>query len=159
VTGQDDQRLVAVHILGLPLAVYQRASEHSDELLREFALIREDNSEHVPARLLALIDELHARFGAFTEAQTIAIQDALARGDTEIDIVYNVPPETTDAVLRLGALLDEADDFCRAGDLLTLATLPESLAFRRWYLDEFVFQLEGRPPRPWSTVMEGTVEG
>ena len=148
-----------VRILGLPLDVYQRASEHSDELLREFALIREDDSEHVPARLLALIDELNARFGAFTQAPTTALQDALAAGAKEIDLVYQVPAEARDAAIRLSALLDEADDFCRSGDLLTLATRPESLAFRRWFLDEFVFQLDGRPPRPWSAVMEGTTEG
>ncbi|MEA2685290.1 MAG: hypothetical protein QOE93_485, partial [Actinomycetota bacterium] len=31
--------LVRVRIVGLPLAVWQRASEHGDELMREFALI------------------------------------------------------------------------------------------------------------------------
>lgn len=157
--GDEGPPLSPVHIVGLPLDVYQRASEHSDELLREFALIREDNSEHVPARLLGLIDELNARFGAFTEGPSAALQAALARGEERIDLHYEVPREAADAAIRLGALLDEADDFCRSGDLLTLATVPEGLRFRRWFLAEFVSQLDGHPPRPWPPVMEGTAGG
>jgi len=148
--------LVTVHIIGLPLAVFRRASEHTDELLREFALIKEDGSEHVPARLLDLIDELRLRFGGFTEGPRNTIQEALDRGDAEVDIRYDVPEGIADGVHQLGVLLDEADAFCRSGDLLTLATLPESLAFRRWYLDEFVRQAAGQPPRPWSAFLEST---
>ncbi len=151
--------LVPVRILALPLDVYARASEHNDELLREFAFIREENADHVPSRLLALIEELNARFGGFTEAPTLAIQAALDRGDATIDLCYDVPPDAASAAQRLGSLLDEADEFCRSGDLLTLATVPESLAFRRWFLEEFVLQIDGRPPRPWSTVVEGTAGG
>lgn len=148
--------LVRVQIVGLPLEVYRRASEHTDELLREFALIKEESSDHVPARLLALIDELRLRFGGFTEGPNNAIQEALDRGDPEVDLRYDVPAGVADAALHLGALLDEADAFCRSGDLLTLATLPESLAFRRWFLEEFARQVDGRPPRPWSTFLETT---
>ena len=151
--------LVPVRILGLPLDIYGRSSEHTDELLREFALIREDASDHVPARLLALIHQLNARFAAFTQGQTAALRHALARGDPEIDLLYEVPPEASEGAARLAALLDEADDFCRSGDLLTLATLPEGVAFRRWFLEEFVFQIEGRPPRSWSEFLKESTGG
>ena len=142
--------LVRVSILGMPLAVMQRSSEHSDELLREFALIREEGSDHVPARLLALVEELRARFGSFSEGALQAMQDAVERGDETIVLHYEVPPAVGDAARQLGDLLDEADEFCRAGDLLTLATQPEGVAFRRWYLGEFQRQIDGQPPRPWS---------
>jgi hypothetical protein len=47
-------------------------------------------------------------------------------------------------------LLDEADEFCRAGDrLLTLAAEPELVAFRHWYLGEFWKQVEGAEPVSW----------
>lgn len=151
--------LVPVRILSLPLDVYARAAEHSDELLREFTLIRADNAEHVPARLLTLIDDLNARFGAFTKGPTDRLQEALARGDAEVDLLYEVPREASDAATQLGALLAEADDFCRSGDLLTLATVDEGLAFRNWFLGEFVSQVDGHPPRPWSRVMERTADG
>lgn len=150
---------MTVRLVGFPVEVFRRASEHNDELLREFALIREETSEHVPARLLALIDELRGRFGAFTEGPTMAIQAALQRGDQHIDLRYDLPPEAAEAALRLGALLDQADHFCRSGDLLTLATPAESLAFRRWYLDEFVRQVAGQEPCPWSMFLEATPPG
>lgn len=151
--------LVRVSILGMPLAVMQRSSEHSDELLREFALIRSEGAHHVPARLLALIEELRGRFGSFSEGPRQAMEAALERGDVTIDLHYDVPPTVAAAARQLGGLLDEADEFCRAGDLLTLATLPEGRAFRHWYLGEFQRQVDGRPPRPWSTVMEGAGPG
>lgn len=142
--------LVTVRILGLPLDVMQRSSEHTDELLREFALIREEGSDHVPSRLLALVEELRDRFGSFSESARLAMDAALERGDETIDLSYEVPPAVAGAARQLGALLDEADDFCRSGELLTLATQPEGVAFRRWYLDEFQRQVDGEPPRPWS---------
>lgn len=86
------QGLVTVRILGLPVEVYRRASEHTDELLREFALIREIREDHVPARLLALMDELNTRFAAFTQGPTDALQQALSRGDDQIDLLYKCPP-------------------------------------------------------------------
>lgn len=151
--------LVTVRILGMPLVVMQRSAEHSDELLREFALIREEGSDHVPARLLALIEELRSRFGSFSEGPRQAMQEALERGDETIDLSYEVPPAVGEAARQLGALLDEADEFCRAGDLLTLATQPEGVAFRRWYLEEFQRQTDGQPPRPWSSVMDDAAPG
>ena len=142
--------LVTVRILGMPLDVMQRSAEHSDELLREFALIREEGADHVPARLLALIEELRSRFGSFSEGPRQAMQEAWERGEQTIDLSYEVPAGVAAAARQLGALLDEADEFCRTGDLLTLATQPQGVAFRHWYLDEFQRQIDGQPPRPWS---------
>ena len=146
--------LVTVCILGMPLDVMQRSAEHSDELLREFALIREEGSDHVPARLLALIEELQGRFGSFSEGPRQAMQDAMDRVDETIDLSYEVPPAVAAAARQVGDLLDEADEFCRAGDLLTLATQPEAVVFRHWYLEEFQRQVDGEPPRPWSSVIK-----
>lgn len=149
--------LATVRILGLPLGVLERASEHNDELLREFALVREENSDHVPSRLLALITELNDRFASFGEGPANAIQEALDRGDKALDLEYHVPADAGDGATRLAALLDEADEFCRSGDLLTLAALPESLRFRRWFLGEFSRQTAGEPARSWAACMEVTV--
>jgi hypothetical protein len=148
--------LLTVRIVGLPMAVYLRASEHADELMREFALMAAveagggHQSTAVPGRLTALVEALRSRFGGFTLAPESRLADAAARGDSTVDVVYTVPSEVGQAVTELGALLDEADEFCRAGDLLTLESPPEAVAFRRWFLDEFVRQAAGLPPRPWS---------
>ena len=53
--------------------------------------------------------------------------------------------------MTLDAQLDEADAFCRAGNqLLALATAPEPLAFRRWFLGKFAAQIEGAAPTSWE---------
>ncbi|CAN5191697.1 hypothetical protein BH24ACT1_BH24ACT1_03630 [soil metagenome] len=68
-----------------------------------------------------------------------------------MDVEYRVPPEAKEAAVALGALLDEADEFCRNGiHLLTLATPPGPYALRRWYLSEFIAQIDGADPTPWD---------
>lgn len=145
---------MTVRLLGLPLALYREASEHNDELMREFALIlaaRSLDAGSAPARLLRLSEDLRARFGAFGAQPTAELGAALSRGDERLDLTYAVPVEAREASLRLGQVLDEADAYCYAGDhLLTLATPPGALCFRRWFLAEFVAQIDGRGPTPWD---------
>lgn len=147
--------LVEVRIVAMPLDAYREASEHGDELLREFALIRDsDNdagSRAIPRRLHDLVDSLTGDYGAFTGAQEHALRAALDRGDEAIDLAYRVPAQVKDACTALSDMLDEADDFCRHGtDLLTLATPPRALAFRRWFLGEFIRQVDGKEPTRWQ---------
>jgi hypothetical protein len=153
----DDQTpLVTVRILGLPLRLHARAAEHGEELQREFTLItqgrqRAHDSTEIPARLLALIASLQGTYSGFTAEQEDVLDRALQSGAATLDLTFRVPATAADAALALGALLDEADDYCREGKhLLTLATPPDLLAYRRWYLGEFVDQIRGGEPRPWS---------
>jgi hypothetical protein len=150
--------LVRVDLIGLPLLVWQRTQEHVDGLLREFALIVADAEARAatPGRLLTLVQELNAGYGQFSETQRVEMEEALERGGTSIDLTYQVPGGAAGAAQALGDMLDEADDYCRRGDhLLTLATPPEELRFRHWFIDEFVDQLGGAPPTPWSDYAGG----
>ena len=145
--------LVEVRLLQLPIAEYVHSSQHHDELFREFALILNqpdpDGAHQVPARLLALVEELSERYTGFTATPLAELLAAVERGDRSIDLTYRVPASARDAALRLGELLREADDYCRKGDLLTLAPSPAAVEFRDWYLEEFVGQIDGAPPTPW----------
>jgi hypothetical protein len=145
--------LIEVRIVGLPIDVYQQAAEHNDELMREFALIKGQgpgDGGAVPGRLLALVDEMRARFSGFTTQPEAELAEATASGATSIDLFYLVPPDAAKGAGDLDDLLDEADQFCKTGDLLTLTTPPDVLAFRRWFLREFVRQAAGEAPLPWS---------
>jgi hypothetical protein len=144
--------LVQVDLLQLPLDVWQRTQEHVDGLLREFALIVSDAEARAatPGRLLSLVQELSAGYGHFSASQRVEMEAALERGQDFIDLTYRLPPGAAPAAQALGDMLDEADDYCRRGDhLLTLATPPEELRFRHWFIDEFVAQIAGAPPTPW----------
>lgn len=101
--------------------------------MREFALLAmrapDEGDAEVPRCLRHLVDDLGTQYGSFSEAPGAARDEALAAGLDAVDLTYQVPPEAAAAVVALGRMLDEADDFCRNGDLLTLATPPETLAF------------------------------
>ena len=148
----ESPQLIEVRILSLPVPILQRAREHGDGMMREFALIQLSESDHhgVPRRLLQIADELKDRFSRFTAGTDAELAAAEASAATEVDLLYNVPADVADACIRLRSLLDEADDYCRAGQhLLTLVTPPEAVAFRVWYLEEFVRQVAGEDPVPW----------
>ena len=153
--GPDrEAELVNVVLLGFPLDVYQRAQEHADGLIREFALIAQDrqgdNAVSLPARLIAIIDTLTTRYGAIGSGPESARDAAIDRGERVMDLHYRVPPSVAEASRLLGAVFDEADEYCLAGEhLLTLASPPEALAFRRWFIDEFIRQIAGASATPW----------
>ena len=151
----DADGLATVRILGLPVPLHARTQEHTDELMREFTYLRaqseDPESPSVPARLLDLVDELSGRYSGFTSGTQAELDNAIAAGQPTVDLEYRVPPDARDACIHLRDLLDAADDFCRAGEhLLTLASPDDLVAYRRWYLDEFVNQIDGADPRPWA---------
>jgi len=145
--------LVEVHLVRFPLGLWQRSQEHVDELLREFALMTESRGQRqpsVPRRLLDLVADLTTTYAGMATSTEQKRDDAIERGETEIDLVYSVPAGIGGVIRHLGDMLDEADEYCHQGDhLLTLQTPPDQLRFRRWFLEEFLAQLEGRPPTPW----------
>lgn len=156
----EQQDLIDVAVLGLPIPIWQQAQEQSDALMREFALIssdlrddapRPDAAHPLPGRLLALVRELDQTYAGFTGAQEAQLAEAAANGSGMLDLHYRVPREVGAAARRLGELLDEADRYCTEGQhLLTLAAPQELVRFRWWFLDQFIDQAQGRPPVAWA---------
>jgi anti-anti-sigma factor len=146
-----DVTLVRVQLLQLPPEVHRQSGEHQEALRREMAFIEHaHDADAAPARLHALTQELAGRYGTLIESQGRQLREARAAGVATLDIDLDLPPEIVDPTIRLGRLLDELDDFCREGELLTLVTPPLLVAYRRWVLGEVVEQIrDGRPPQPW----------
>jgi anti-anti-sigma factor len=149
--------LVRVRLLELPPEVHRQSGEHREALRRELAFIEHaQDADAAPARLHALTQELAGRYGTLIESQGRQLRDAAAAGVTAVDLEFELPPEVVDPTIRLGALFEELDDFCREGDLLTLVTPPLLVAYRQWVLGEVVDQIrDGRPPQPWRKPAEG----
>lgn len=152
--GPSGHELVEIRILELPVAVAARAQEHAADLLREFTLIAarppSGDGHELPGQLTQLVESLTRDYGGFTAEQEMLLADAITQGRESLDLVYRVPESVGDAVRHLGELLDRADGYCQAGEhLLTLATPPEALDYRRWYLGEFTRQLAGEAPLAW----------
>jgi hypothetical protein len=150
-TTDPGEARVDVRLLRYPLRLGQRATEHYDEVFREFALLAADrpgDHDDVPARLLTLVDALGRRYTPQEEHQEQRAA-ALVQGELKHDFVITVPASAAEASRSLGAMLDEADDFCRDGTLLTLGAPDDVAAFRRWYLQQVIEQVAGRLAQPW----------
>ncbi len=153
-TPSSDDDIVAVRLINFPLLVHERARQHSEAMRREFQLIFGQASSDpmsVPSRLLDLSRALSSRYEGITEEQELRMEQGLAAGLTTLDkFVIQAPVHAAEGARQLGEVLDEADEFCRRGELLTLATPPDLVAYRKWYLDNFVDQCTGGPPVPWT---------
>lgn len=152
--------LVEVRILDLPLDLMSAAQEHSDELMRELTLVaeqmRQEGTAGLPTKLVELVGELTESYAGFGVEQEAKMAAAASSGQRVLpELVYLVPRDIAEAVRHLENLLDEADDYCRSGEhLLTLATRPEHVALRRWFLREFARQVAGEPPTPWPQYVD-----
>jgi uncharacterized protein YerC len=109
--------------------------QHHEAMLRELTLIAigAETGEAVatPQKVLRLVgrarDQLMAqREGLFEQARA-----ATDRGDETVTLEIELPAEAAAVIEEAADAYDLADDFCRAGDLLTLASPPEVAALRR----------------------------
>jgi len=146
-------QLVEVHLRGLPIDLWKRASAHQEAIQRELEIMRgSEPPDSVPNRLITLIEGFDARFGETSDPAWSELRAAADRGEKTMDLTIRVPGPASGAASELASMLDEVDEYCRAGDhLMTLATPPELVAFREWFLDEFIRQIEGGgEPLPWQ---------
>jgi anti-anti-sigma factor len=147
----NDGNLIAVRVIGLPVDIWQRASSHQEAIQREFEIISAGQPAHsVPNRLQKLIEEFDGRFGEGNERDEL--QAAGHQGATKKDLCFRVPQLAAVAARRFGSMWAEVDAYCQSGDhLMTLATPPELVAFREWFLGEFIKQIEtGAEPTSWD---------
>lgn len=151
-------QLHTVRLLNMPIALFLRTRDHHDDLIREFTLmaIQRENREapRMSERLSDLVETLGRRYGA-SAGRADAVRDAaIERGDANVDLTYEVPSSIATDLIRLTELIDAADEFCRTEQLLTLPRTPEMVAFAHWYNGQFLNQINGLPPMPWSGPIE-----
>ncbi|MEO6712861.1 MAG: hypothetical protein ABIM89_05460 [Mycobacteriales bacterium] len=151
-----EEELRHIEMRRYPLRLSLRSRAQVEELLREFQLMEmsleaDEVADHsLPKRLIELVDQFTKHFaGRIDEIEAIRAA-ALARGEAEMDLVYELPVSARGSIVALGELLEECDAYCRSDAyLLTLETPSDIVAFRRWSISEVVGQLDGNPPAPW----------
>lgn len=158
-TPSAREHLIPVHLRDFPVPLAAKAREHSQEQLREFALLAADpfdgsdqsRGRQIAQRLLdACISVVH-RFSSLNERAEQAVTDAIENGlDTIDDLVIELPQEAAQALQAFAAVRDDADYFCWDGeDLFGYATPQDCVAFRRWWISQVLDQLDGRRPIRW----------
>lgn len=143
---------LTIRLVGLPVALQRRSAAHTQALLRELAVLRTDSESArlLPDRLLSLLEELQARDIGYNPARQEQLASAAERGETTIDLDYQVQHGDAAAMARLDDLFDETDAFCRAGHALLTVRAPRDVrALRRWAFGQFSAQAAGAAPQPW----------
>ena len=137
----DDEARVGIRLLGAPVALYRAMQQHDEALLREHTLLTLDASAGGASTgtvAQVVIEQLDAGLRAADDA-----------GEESADLVGMVRAADAEASGLLLAVLEEADELARSGQLLTPPTLPEAGGCRRWWLGEVITQSGGGPPTPW----------
>ncbi len=147
--------LRTVRLLNYPVRRGLRQQQYSDELLRELSLLMigrryRPGEMHAPQKLIEIIDVMLSRYSAMISSASERRAAAYERGDVVMTLEYPAPPEMRAIVVAFADTMDQVDQFCAAGDLLTLASPPELVELRRWTVSEFLRQCDGEEPRPWA---------
>ena len=146
----DTVDLVPVRLLGMPAVLFGQFRRRYSEMRRELRLLALAHGEDYPVASelteVFLEVERERRLARGVDSLDAAIEQGLER----VDLDYMVPLSAGETMARLQVLLERADAFCREQRLLVLAASPLQLEFQRWYLGEFVRQIAGEPPTPWT---------
>jgi hypothetical protein len=146
---------VGVDLLGIPVALLQKASEEYEALFRELRLMKEhadarlSPSLPLPERLSVLLSEIGTRFNGFGAGMDESWQSVVESKTETYDWHLDLPASAAEACEFYDAMLDEADEFGLVAQLLTLPASATSVAVRKWFLSELIVQLGGQAPTPW----------
>ena len=144
-----------VELLGFPVAAYFESRAHVESLARELALVAiAGTAPHTSATALRVRELVDAHAGTHTSALWQAthrqLEEALRRREDAVDLRFALPVAAAPGIERYRALLDEAEGYCRNGDLLTTEASPQVRSLRAWYFDQVLGQLrDGTPARPF----------
>ncbi len=130
----------------LPVSSLLQIRRHLDDLLHEFRVIGSGMASgvldvEVPRRLATLIEAVNERFASERLMSRQLVDEAAERGDDSVTLELVLPVEAAPAIEQYRDLLEEADEYCRKGQLLTLELPPELVAFRRRVFDDLLRQL------------------
>ena len=131
---------IVIRLVGAPVRLFPAAQQHTDALLREYALVAlQVNPDSAAPHLL--LD---------TRAVATQLQSAIEVGSPTVDLVVAAPASVRDSVIEACDALRVADGLASDGKLLNAPALAEVRACRDWYLSEVLAQLDGRPATPWA---------
>lgn len=139
-----------IRLIDYPVLVAVEQQQQTAEMMREFQLILLGETEtHVLHEVVEFAATMWADWGEVLTGPREELERAHAAGEPYTELRYPVREDSRDSILRYARLMERADDFCRSGELISLAATPDVYALRRWLVEEFVRQHDGEAPRPW----------
>lgn len=134
----DDE--VVIRLLNAPVQLFPATQQHTEALLREYALMAIQLESGATAPRLALD----------MRAVTAQIAAAAEAGKASVDLVIAAPDNAGASLADARDALAIADRLASDGQLLATPALPEVRWCRDWFLGEVIGQLSGATPTPWT---------
>lgn len=152
------EQIVDVQLVDLPVNIVAHYQSKFFDLRREMTLIdlASSDTDTLAHRLTVLsvrMESLREERGHWTPQ----IERARRAGLDRATVILPVPMSMLDEIREFEKLLQEADEFCRREQLLTLSAGEQEQELRSWYLNELIAQLGGARPTPWTggfTIMD-----
>jgi len=138
---------------GVPVDGYLELQAHNDALFRELELVsielEGDDGARVAAPLADLTDQLYRRFRGQRDSYRDVVAAAQARGEATVELESTASAAAVSGARSYLELLEQADQLCRDGLLLTPEPSAPVRALRRWFVDQMAAQvLDGADPGP-----------
>lgn len=140
-----------VRLLGMPVRSWLRLQEHTDALLREYRLMVQQDTAHLPPELLSLLGKVQAILpdSAVPELRS-GVKAAFDAGQAQVDVKATLTARQSEHLMSLDRLLTRVDVYCRDGVLLTLPLESDVRGLRGWVVEEVARQLAGAEPRAYD---------
>jgi anti-sigma regulatory factor (Ser/Thr protein kinase) len=134
-----------VRFEGVPVDGYLELQAHNDALFRELELVSieleasDDTDRASP--LADLVDQLYRRFRGQRDSYRDVVAAAEARGETTVELETTASPDSVGPAWTYLELLEQTDQLCRTGVLLTPEPPAHVKALRRWFVEQMAAQL------------------
>lgn len=138
-----------VHLVGVPVALLIESTQQLSDLQREVQVMAMGRTTHPDLEQVVQTGKPWiADLDMWTDADRRMAESAARAGRETVDFDVFVPDDIASRIEGVAAWLRRAASSIMRRQLLTLPASAEVTAYRRWYGDEILGQLEGREPRP-----------
>lgn len=146
---------VRVRLVDVPVALFDASEQHTNDLMREFALMAAARPDlgrgHLYSDLLAAADVYTHRPADVRGRIAESVAVARRSGWANVTVDFDADASAADRALAWEELLQRFDAMSREEQLLTLPAGEELRAYRSWYVQELVEQVRtGRSPVSWE---------
>jgi anti-sigma regulatory factor (Ser/Thr protein kinase) len=148
--GSPPADAVTIVLRNLPAQLFAQLRRFHMELRRELRLLALSDADRYPIAVEATVMFARTDEERRVTSGVSRLDEAIARGQTSVDLEYAVPSSAPATMARAYELMQECYRSLADEHLLAL-TPPEPLRrLQTWYFGEFRRQGAGEPPRPWA---------
>jgi anti-sigma regulatory factor (Ser/Thr protein kinase) len=151
----DGLEKVEVRLLGVPPWLVRHYRKRWLELVREMhlvALAEPSPQQRTAQRFCAAAHAVHGDLYVI-EKSTLDRTPAVSDDGAAVDAVFEVRRSRRDAFVRVREMAREMEKSWTGTELLFVHPGQQAVQLREWWLGEFIGQIDGAEPTPWTGEM------